>query len=341
MNTKLIAFAVAGIAWAAAHAQAQETSTYVAELHPMNSKVTGAQTTGEARFTIAGDTLTISINVQGAPPDIEHWQHFHGFKDNRNATCPTPSADTNHDGIIDLIETGPMSGTTMVPFNGNPVAMDIPAETYPKASADGSYHYQKEVSLKALEAGFAKALGDRNLDLDRRVVFIHGVPASTKLPSSVASLGPYRSHCRLPAARSNALPGNAAANLEDPRMNSFSRSADLYELSKRTAGIRARLRVPGSAYQLNVQIEQLGQILPDLLRCNDCGALAQSCGDAEPISKRKAELTRNCIKVASLYCDLSIGIEHLDRKRRNSLGHFGSRHSVSAQPCRYFGKIDC
>ena len=32
-----------------------------------------------------------------------HLQHFHGFKDNRDATCPTEAADVNHDGIIDLI----------------------------------------------------------------------------------------------------------------------------------------------------------------------------------------------------------------------------------------------
>jgi hypothetical protein len=181
-------------------AQAQETQTFVAKLEPLNSHVTRAQAAGEARFTVRGDTLTISIRVQGVPPGIEHWQHFHGFKDNRNATCPTAAADTNHDGIIDLIETGPMAGTTMVPFNADPAAMDIPAGTYPKASADGFYQYQKEVSLQALQAGFAKALGDNDLDLDRRVVFVHGVPASTELPSSVASLGPIPARVTLPIA---------------------------------------------------------------------------------------------------------------------------------------------
>jgi len=175
-------------------------ATYIAHLQPMNTGVTGTKTAGEARFTIAGDTLTISINVHGAPPGIEHWQHFHGFKDNRPATCPTEAADVNHDGIIDLIETGPMSGTTMVPFNGNPAAMDIPSETYPKASAKGTYSYQKKVSLKALKAGFAKAFGDQSLDLDRRVVFIHGVPASTKLPATVASLDSVPASVTLPIA---------------------------------------------------------------------------------------------------------------------------------------------
>jgi hypothetical protein len=121
-------------------------------------------------------------------------------KDNRAASCPTAAADINHDGIIDLIETEPMSGTTMVPFDSNPAGMDIAHGTYPKASAHGAYEYHKTVSLKALQAAFSRAFGDQKLDLDKRVVFIHGVPASTKLPASVASLGPIPAQVVLPIA---------------------------------------------------------------------------------------------------------------------------------------------
>jgi hypothetical protein len=173
---------------------------YVAKLAPMNSKVAGTAASGEARFTVNGDNLTIDISVKGVPPDMVHWQHFHGFKDNRSASCPTAKADANHDGIVDLIETEPTSGTTMVPFDSNPVAMDIAHGTYPKASAQGMYHYNQTVSLKALDAAFAKAFSDRKLDLDQRVVFIHGVPSETKLPKSVASLGPIPAQVTLPIA---------------------------------------------------------------------------------------------------------------------------------------------
>ena len=67
-------------------------SVYVAHLHPMNSKVTGLQTTGEARFSVVGDQLTISVKADGLPPNLVHWQHFHGFADNRAATCPASVA---------------------------------------------------------------------------------------------------------------------------------------------------------------------------------------------------------------------------------------------------------
>lgn len=184
----------------AAAAGSSNGVAYVAELHPMNTKVTGSATTGTARFTVRSGKLLIDIRVKGAPPNIEHWQHFHGFKDQQAATCPTAVADANHDGIIDLIETEPTSGTTMVPFNAMPAMMNIPANTYPKASAKGTYTYKKTVSMKALQSAFAKAFGSRSLDLDHRVVFIHGVPSSTKLPATVASLGPIPAQVTIPIA---------------------------------------------------------------------------------------------------------------------------------------------
>jgi len=167
---------------------------------PLNSKVAGSDASGEARFTIKGDTLTIVIDAKGLPAGMMHLQHFHGFTDNREATCPTAAADVNGDGIIDLIETEPMSGTTMVPFHDDPVSMQIVNDTYPKASAAGSYHYEKTVSLKALKAAFAKAFNDPDLDLDKRVVYIHGIFPATKLPASVASLGKIPAQVTLPIA---------------------------------------------------------------------------------------------------------------------------------------------
>ena len=175
-----------------------QATLYAAKLHPVNTKVTGLETTGEAHFSINGDTLTITISAQKLPPDIVHWQHFHGFKDNSDAACPTEAADVNHDGLIDLIETEPAAGTTMVPFDEDPVVMDIGGGTYPKAGADGTFQYQKTVSLKALDAAFAKAFGDKKLDLDRRVMFVHGILESTELPASVASLGTVPARVTLP-----------------------------------------------------------------------------------------------------------------------------------------------
>jgi len=178
----------------------QSNAVYVAHLSALNTTVTGLKTVGEARFTIEGDSLTIAVNASGLPKGIEHWQHFHGFTDGRQAACPTKAADANGDGIIDVVETGAVAGTTMVPFSADPVSMDVPHGSYPRASATGTLQYKETVSLSALQAAFGKAFDGQKLDLDRRVVFLHGVPAATKLKASVASLGPIPAQVTLPIA---------------------------------------------------------------------------------------------------------------------------------------------
>jgi hypothetical protein len=86
----------------------------------------------------------------------------------------------------------------MVPFIDDPVSMNVAEGMYPKASANGTYEYRRTVSLKALKAAFAKAFDGAKLDLDRRVVVIHGTPKT--LPASVASLGPIPAQVTLPIA---------------------------------------------------------------------------------------------------------------------------------------------
>ncbi|HMN20155.1 MAG TPA: hypothetical protein PKA16_02055 [Ottowia sp.] len=179
---------------------APTTQSYIAQLQPMNTAVTRTAATGTARFTVSGDRLTIDIDAQGTPPNTVHWQHFHGLTGPGGARCATMAADANHDGIVDLIETGPASGTTMVPFTQDPASMEVAHGQYPSAGPDGRYHYHQVVSLKALDAAFAKAFPGQALDLDRRVVLIHGVPASTPLPHSVQSLGPIPATTTLPIA---------------------------------------------------------------------------------------------------------------------------------------------
>jgi hypothetical protein len=191
---------VAPFAMQVADASDNAATVYVAHLRPLNGSVTGHNANGEARFTIAGDSLTMRIDMRGAPPNLEHWQYFHGFKDNQDAACPVAAADANHDGVIDLVETGATAGTTMVPFNADPVAMHVASDTYPKASSDGTYEYRKTISLKAMTAAFAKAFGNPDLALDRRVVFVHGVAPAAALAGSVASLGTIPAQVTLPIA---------------------------------------------------------------------------------------------------------------------------------------------
>lgn len=173
---------------------------YAAVLEPMNTNVTGLRSTGKARFRIDGDKLTIIVTAEEVPPGITHLQHFHGFEDGSDASCASAGDDANGDGIIDLIETEAVSGTTMVPFTADPASLEIVTDTYPKASADETYHYQETVSLPKLQQAFAEAFSGQDLDLDGRVVYIHSVLPSMVLPDSVASLGDIPAHVTLPIA---------------------------------------------------------------------------------------------------------------------------------------------
>jgi hypothetical protein len=173
--------------------------TFTAQLSPVNASLLGSNPTGEARLEIRGDSMTITLDVQGVPPGMAHLQHFHGFEDGSTARCPGPDADKNGDGIVDVVETAPMAGTTMVPFHGDPKNMEIAAETYPQADQQGSYSYRRTVALEPLRSAFREKFGG-DLDLDRRVVFIHSVPEDMELPATAESKAGLPAHATLPIA---------------------------------------------------------------------------------------------------------------------------------------------
>jgi hypothetical protein len=195
----LHALLAAGVFALPAAAQ-QSNVNYVAHLSPLNVKASGHSSSAVATFTVKGDSVTIDVEARGVSPDLVHLQHFHGFTDGHQATCATMAQDKNGDGIVDLMETAATSGETMVPFTEDPVSMEIVVNTYPKASAKGTYHYRKTVSLSALEAAFGKKYVGQKVDFDKRVVFIHGIPATDKLPSTVASLGDIPAQVTIPIA---------------------------------------------------------------------------------------------------------------------------------------------
>lgn len=192
----------AALALTATPAVAQDaTGTYRADLQTMNFDTTGRTTTGSASVEVSGDTVTFRVEAMGAPPDMMHLQHIHGFAEGSETSgCPSMDADTNGDGVIDVIETEPVAGLTMVPFHDDPLSMQIVAESYPVADAAGSYIYERSVPLADLRTAFAEAFPGQELDFDRRVVFIHSVPADTDLPDSVQSLGDVPAHVTLPIA---------------------------------------------------------------------------------------------------------------------------------------------
>lgn len=174
---------------------------YQANIVPLNEKVIGTAAHGTALFTVNGDSLTINIEMFDTPANLQHWEHFHGFPDGKDAEIATSAQDVNHDGFVDLPETGAVSGTTMVPFNDAPHEMDIPNDEYPVADANGYFAYTKVVPLSVLNKNFKETFNDSELELDKRVIYIHGVTDDVTLPDTVAgAVGHYSTHVTLPIA---------------------------------------------------------------------------------------------------------------------------------------------
>lgn len=177
------------------------TQKYIADIVPLNANFIGTKAHGQAKFTIDGDNLHIEIEMFDTPVKTQHWEHFHGFPDGKDAQIATMAQDANHDGLVDLPETEAVSGTTMVPFDNAPHEMNIPNDNYPISDDKGHFAYEKDVPLNDLKKKFKEVFGTDDLELDKRVIYVHGVPESLKLPNTVAGVvGPYDAHVTLPIA---------------------------------------------------------------------------------------------------------------------------------------------
>jgi len=174
---------------------------YQATIVPLNATAIGTAAHGKAVLIVNGDRLTINLEMFDTPANIQHWEHFHGFPDGQPAEIATSALDVNHDGFVDLPETGAVSGTTMVPLNDAPHEMDIPNDAYPVADAAGHFAYTKVVPLAALDQQFKATFNDSDLALDKRVIYVHGVTDDLNLPDTVAgAVGHYSTHVTLPIA---------------------------------------------------------------------------------------------------------------------------------------------
>ena len=126
------------------------TKEYTANLMELNH----SGVSGTATLMLEGNMLTVKIDAMGLEANMLHPQHIHGFTDNnRNSTCPTMSADTNGDGLIDLPEGLPSYG---------PVLLEL--TPFPTADANGEIHYMKTFTIDGSV-----------LPLQNRAIVIHGL----------------------------------------------------------------------------------------------------------------------------------------------------------------------
>ncbi len=177
----------------------QADAAFTAEFQPVNPQLTSSEVSGQVIVTIVGDDLHITLIAKGMPPGMR-LAHIHGFKTEQASSCPAADADVNGDDIVDLIETEPSAGVTLVPFNADPAGLAILSDSYPVSSADGYLIYQATVSLAALDDAVAAEYDIAALNLAHRVIFIHGVADEVMLPDTVQSLPNVPARVTVPIA---------------------------------------------------------------------------------------------------------------------------------------------
>lgn len=151
---------------AESRADAAKTKMYTADLSMLNE----SGVSGTAELTLTRNEITVKIQATGLEPNMLHPQHIHGFLENkRNSTCPSPSADTNEDGIIDLGEGAPFYGPIIQPIY-------VPIDDYPMA-VNGEIDYERTFTLgeTEFEEEGEVATYSELRPLQNRAIVLHGM----------------------------------------------------------------------------------------------------------------------------------------------------------------------
>lgn len=148
-------------------AEAAKAKMYTVDFTALN----GSGVSGSAELTLMGDELTVKVYATGLEPNMVHPQHIHGFTGNKgNSTCPTPAADTNGDGLIDLVEGLPSYGGVLL-------ELYVPIDEFPVADENGILTYQRTFTLGESEfAEEGELITQSDLSpLQNRTIVLHGM----------------------------------------------------------------------------------------------------------------------------------------------------------------------
>lgn len=159
--------------------QASQEAEQKAEQRDVKSKMysvdftalNGSGVSGSAELTLMGDQLTVRVNASGLEPNMVHPQHIHGFPENKeNSNCPTSAADTNGDGLVDLVEGLPSYGGVLL-------ELYVPIDEFPVADANGVLTYERTFTLGETEfTEEGELISESDLSpLQNRTIVLHGM----------------------------------------------------------------------------------------------------------------------------------------------------------------------
>lgn len=178
-----------------------DPGTYKAVLHPVNSFQTN-EAGGEFTIRIKDDVFMAESQINGVHEGMKHHQAVL-----TGAECPDENADSNFDGVIDVVEASAVSGNTLLPLDSH-LSTQIEGISYgPIANEEGYYFYRRSSSFSLLmedlsnyddepEDHLVKLVSPIKLALSQKVIMVYGLSPEVELPESVQGrdgLAPHES----------------------------------------------------------------------------------------------------------------------------------------------------
>lgn len=178
---------------------------YLAVFETLNpqitSKISGAFTFSREKET---DEVVGDVRLTNAGPTLLHAQNVR-----LGTRCPTASDDTNADGIIDAKEGEAVYGGIYFHLDGDLSSQSSHDGEFPVGDVYGNYiwarvtkfsQFIKDLRSPDLSDGYFKLGAKEPMDLEGRVVVIHGVDKASDLPATVGTVGRYSASQSLPIA---------------------------------------------------------------------------------------------------------------------------------------------
>lgn len=167
----------------------------------ITSKITGAFTFSREKDI---DEVVGDVRITNAGPGLLHSQNVR-----LGTRCPTANDDTNADGIIDAQEGEAVYGGIYFPLDGDLSSQASHDGEFPVGDVYGNYIWARMTSFTKFisdlrspkqDDGYFRLAEKEPMDLEGRVVVIHGVDAASGLPATVRSVGRFANHQSLPIA---------------------------------------------------------------------------------------------------------------------------------------------
>ncbi|HXH75614.1 MAG TPA: hypothetical protein VNJ08_11645 [Bacteriovoracaceae bacterium] len=152
---------------------------YEAILRPLNSQVSGYLPSGRAHFNILQGNFSAKTYLDD-DSRVTHIQSVHVGR-----RCPTLADDKNADGFIDVVEMENATGKVLISLDGDLNSEMAGQQTFPLGT---SFTYEREAKAELMFHDIyatSKLINNAPLNLEGRVVMIHGTSELSRVPETV------------------------------------------------------------------------------------------------------------------------------------------------------------